>query len=41
MITSAFPFLDQNRFGLVILGDRGYTGEALFDDMRKKGSFQN
>ena len=25
--------LVQNHLGLVILGDKGYTGEALFDDM--------
>ena len=29
--------LAQNRLGLVILGDKGYTGESLFDDMRQKG----
>lgn len=29
--------LAENRFGLVILGDKGYTGELLFDDMRTKG----
>ena len=29
--------LAENRFGLVILGDKGYTGEGLFDDMRRKG----
>jgi len=28
--------LAQNRLGLVILGDKGYTGESLFDDMRQK-----
>lgn len=27
----------ENRLGLVILGDKGYTGELLFDDMGKKG----
>ncbi len=29
--------LAENRFGLVILGDKGYIGEGLFDDMRRKG----
>ena len=29
--------LTEKRCGLVILGDKGYTGEALFDDMRRKG----
>ncbi len=29
--------LAQNRLGLVILGDKGYTGEALFDEMQQKG----
>lgn len=29
--------LAENQFGLVILGDKGYTGENLYDDMRKKG----
>lgn len=29
--------LAEKRCGLVILGDKGYTGEALFDDMRRKG----
>lgn len=29
--------LAENRFGLVILGDKGYTGEALFQDMSSKG----
>lgn len=29
--------LAENQFGLVILGDKGYTGEALYDDMRRKG----
>jgi len=28
--------LVENHLGLVILGDKGYTGEALFDDMRQK-----
>lgn len=27
----------ENRLGLVILGDKGYTGEALFDDMQRSG----
>lgn len=27
----------ENRLGLVILGDKGYTGEALFDDMQRNG----
>ena len=27
----------ENCFGLVILGDKGYTGEALLDGMRRKG----
>lgn len=27
----------ENRFGLVILGDKGYTGEVLFGEMRCKG----
>lgn len=27
----------ENCLGLVILGDKGYTGEALFEDMRAKG----
>ena len=29
--------LAQNHFGLVILGDKGYAGENLYDDMRRKG----
>ena len=29
--------LAEKRFGLAILGDKGYTGEVLFDDMRRKG----
>lgn len=29
--------LAEKRFGLVILGDKGYTGEALFADMYRKG----
>lgn len=29
--------LAENQFGLVILGDKGYTGENLYDNMRKKG----
>ena len=29
--------LAENLFGLVILGDKGYTGENLSDDMRRKG----
>lgn len=29
--------LAENRFGLVILGDKGYTGENLCDDMSRKG----
>ena len=29
--------LVEKHFGLVILGDKGYTGEALFDDMCRKG----
>lgn len=29
--------LAENQFGLVILGDKGYTGENLYDDMCKKG----
>lgn len=29
--------LAENHLGLVILGDKGYTGEVLFDDMRQKG----
>ena len=29
--------LAQNRLGLVILGDKGYIGEALFDEMQQKG----
>ncbi len=29
--------LAEKRCGLVILGDKGYTGEALFDDMCRKG----
>ncbi len=28
--------LAENHLGLVILGDKGYTGEALFDDMQRK-----
>lgn len=27
----------EKRMGLVILGDKGYTGEALFEDMRANG----
>lgn len=27
----------ENRLGLVILGDKGYTSGTLFDDMRAKG----
>ena len=27
----------ENCLGLVILGDKGYTGETLFEDMRSKG----
>ena len=29
--------LTENHLGLVILGDKGYTGEHLFDDMQRKG----
>lgn len=29
--------LAENRFGLVILGDKGYTGENLYGDMSRKG----
>lgn len=29
--------LAENRLGLVVLGDKGYTGETLFEDMRAKG----
>lgn len=29
--------LAENRLGLVVLGDKGYTGETLFEDMREKG----
>lgn len=29
--------LAEHQFGLVILGDKGYTGETLYDDMHKKG----
>lgn len=29
--------LAEDRFDLTILGDKGYTGETLFDDMRRKG----
>lgn len=29
--------LAENHLGLVILGDKGYTGEALFEDMHAKG----
>ncbi len=29
--------LAENQFGLVILGDKGYTGEALFGDMQRHG----
>lgn len=29
--------LAENQLGLVIIGDKGYTGEALFDDMQRKG----
>ena len=31
--------LAENQLGLVILGDKGYTGEALSDDMREKGIY--
>lgn len=29
--------LAENHFRLVILGDKGYTGENLYDDMHRKG----
>ncbi len=29
--------LAENRLGLVVLGDKGYTGETLFEDMHEKG----
>ncbi len=29
--------LAENQFGLVVLRDKGYTGEALWDDMRRQG----
>ncbi|MBS6196506.1 MAG: IS982 family transposase [Clostridiales bacterium] len=29
--------LAENQLGLVILGDKGYTGEVLFDDMQSRG----
>lgn len=29
--------LAENQFGLVILGDKGYTGEALWDNMHRQG----
>ena len=29
--------LTENRMGLVVFGDKGYTGETLFEDMREKG----
>lgn len=29
--------LAENHCGLVILGDKGYAGEALFDDLHRKG----
>lgn len=29
--------LAENQFGLVVLGDKGYTGKALWDDMRRQG----
>lgn len=29
--------LAENRLGLVVLGDKSYTGETLFEDMREKG----
>ncbi len=29
--------LAENRMGLVVFGDKGYTGETLFEDMREKG----
>ena len=29
--------LADNRLGLVILDNKGYTGEPLFNDMRRKG----
>ena len=32
-----FRDLAENRFGLTILGDKGYTGENLYDDMCRKG----
>lgn len=29
--------LAENRLGLTVLGDKGYTEETLFEDMRAKG----
>lgn len=29
--------LAENHFGLVVLGDKGYTGEVLWEDMRRQG----
>lgn len=29
--------LAENQFSLVVLGDKGYTGEALWNDMRRQG----
>jgi len=29
--------LAENHFGRVVLGDKRYTGEVLWDDMRRKG----
>ena len=29
--------LTENRLGLVVFGDKGYTGETLLEDMREKG----
>lgn len=34
-----FRDLAENRFGLTILGDKGYTGEVLFEDMHRKGLY--
>lgn len=31
--------LAENGLGLIILGDKGYTGEELFNDMRSKGIY--
>ncbi len=31
----------ENHLGLVILGDKGYTGEALSADMQNKGITEN